>query len=68
MRQKNWRLIITGVAMVAAAVVFFAYMQTLAPKSNDAAAMLETVGQVSGVVGLLGIVMFVYGLVAKKQP
>lgn len=67
MRQKNWRLMITGVAMVIAAVVFFAYMQSLAPRSDDAAAMMETVGQVSGVVGLLGIVMFVYGLFATKQ-
>ena len=67
MRQTNWRLVITGIAMVIGAVVFFAYMQTLAPRSNDAAAMMETVGQVSGVVGMLGIVIFVYGLFARKQ-
>lgn len=67
MRRTNWRVTITGVVMVVAAVALFSYTQTMAVKSNDAASMMETVGQVSGVVGVLGIVMFIFGLIGKKS-
>ena len=37
-----------------------------APKSNDPAALVQTVGTVSGVVGGLAIAMIVVGLIGKK--
>ncbi len=67
MRRKNWRLVIVGVVMIVMAVAFFLGMGTLAPKSNDPVALMQTVGQVSGVVGALGLVPFVFGLIGKKR-
>jgi hypothetical protein len=67
MRRKNWRLVIVGVVMVTLAVAFFLGMGTLAPKSNDPVAMMQTVGQVSGVVGVLGLVLLVFGLIGRKR-
>jgi hypothetical protein len=45
MRQRNWRFVSVGVAMVVLAVAFFLGMQTIAPRSNDPAAMMQTVGR-----------------------
>jgi hypothetical protein len=66
MRQKNLRVVITGAVMILLAGCFFAYMTTLAPRSNDPVEMLRTVGQVSGAVAGLGLVMIVYGLIGRK--
>lgn len=66
MRQKNLRLVVVGAVLIVAAVGFFLGMGTMAPKSNDAVALMETAGQVSGVVGALGLVMLVFGLVGRK--
>jgi hypothetical protein len=66
MRQKNLRFVIVGAVLIVAAVGFFLGMGTMAPKSNDAVALMQTVGQVSGVVGALGLVMLVFGLVGRK--
>jgi hypothetical protein len=68
MRQKNWRVVIVGSVLVAAAAAFFFYMQGLAPKSTDPAALMRTVGQVAGAVGALGLVMLAYGWIGKKVP
>jgi hypothetical protein len=62
MRQPNNRVAITGAVLAAAAVVFFFYMMSIASKSNDPKALMETVGQVSGVAGAIGIIMIVLGL------
>jgi hypothetical protein len=63
----NVRVIVTGVVMIVAALGFFFYMgATLAPKSTDPAAMMQTVGEVSGVVGAIGLVMIVFGIFKKK--
>jgi hypothetical protein len=67
MRAKNWRLALVGAVLILAAPAFFFLMLTLVPKSNDPAALMQTVGQVAGVVGAIGIVMFVVGLVGKKR-
>jgi hypothetical protein len=40
-------------------------LATLAPKSNDPAAMMQTVGEVAGVLVGLGAVMMVVGLIGK---
>jgi hypothetical protein len=66
MRQKNWRLIIVGIVLIFAAIAFFLSMETIAPKSNDPVAMMQTVGQVSGAVGGLALIMFMIGLIGKR--
>ena len=66
MRQPNWRLIIVGLVLIVAAAGFFVFMMGMAPKSNDPKAMLETVGQVSGAVGGIAVVMIIFGLIGRK--
>ena len=66
MRQPNKRVAITGAVLVAAAIAFFLFFLTIASKSNDPKALMETVGQVSGVAGAIGIVMIVLGLRGKN--
>jgi hypothetical protein len=63
----NVRVIVVGIALVGLAIAFFFGMATIAPKSNDPAAMMQTVGTVSGVVGALGIVMIIFGVLKKKR-
>ena len=66
MRRRNWRLVIVGFGLAILAVVFFFFMMTTAPKSNDPAALMQTVGTVSGVVGGISVVMIIVGLIGKK--
>ena len=66
MRQINARVVMTGAVLLGLAVLFFLGMLTIAPKSNDPAEMMRTVGQVAGVVGALGVVMIIFGLIRKK--
>ncbi len=66
MRQKNWRLVIVGVVLIVLAIGFFLFMMGMAPKSNDPAAMMRTVGQVSGAVGGIAVVMVLFGLIGRK--
>jgi hypothetical protein len=66
MRSKNFRVIYTGVALLVAAVGFFFYMKGVAFKSNDPKALMEIVGQVSGVVGGISLVMIAFGFYGKK--
>jgi TRAP-type mannitol/chloroaromatic compound transport system permease large subunit len=63
----NLRVVVTGAVMVALALGFFLYMGTMAPRSNDAASMMQTVGTVSGAVGALGVVMIVFGALRRKR-
>ncbi|HJT96805.1 MAG TPA: hypothetical protein VJ696_00680 [Rhodanobacteraceae bacterium] len=66
MRQPNKRVAATGAGLVALAIVFFLYMMSIASKSNDPKALMETVGQVCGVAGAIGLVMIVLGLLGRK--
>jgi hypothetical protein len=66
MRRRNWRVLLTGLALILAAGAFFVGMQTLAPTSNDPVAMMRIVGQVSGVVSGLGLVMTFIGGIGRK--
>jgi hypothetical protein len=66
MRQTNWRLVIVGAVLVVLAAGFFLYMLGMAPQSNDPKTMLTTVGEVSGAVGGIAVVMIVFGLIGKK--
>ncbi|HEU0217716.1 MAG TPA: hypothetical protein VFQ90_13745 [Stellaceae bacterium] len=64
----NVRVVLTGVLMIVLALgLFFGMGGTLAPKSNDPAAMMQTVGTVSGAVGGIGLVMVVFGALRRKR-
>ncbi len=67
MRKRNWRVLIVGLVLVVAALAFFLGMQTLAPRSNDPVELMRTVGQVSGVVGAIGVLMLVFGLIGRHS-
>jgi hypothetical protein len=66
MRQKNWRVVIVGLVLVVLAFGFYIVMLSMAPKSTDPAALMRTVGTVSGAVGGLALVMIIFGLIGKK--
>lgn len=66
MKATNWRFVIVGGVMVGLAVVFFIVMGAMAPQSTDPAALMSTVGSVSGVVAALGITVGVLGFLGKK--
>lgn len=63
----NLRVVVTGAVLIVAAVAFFFGMATTAPKSNDPAALMQTVGTVSGAVGALGCVMIIFGALKRKR-
>ena len=66
MRKKNWRLVIVSVALILLAALFFLFMLSAAPKSNDPVALMRTVGAVSGGVAGLAVAMIVVGLIGRK--
>ena len=66
MHRKNMRFVTTGCLLILLVVAFFTFMLSIAPRSNDPAGLLRTVGTVSGVVGGLAIAMVVIGFVGKK--
>ena len=68
MRKKNWRLIAVGTVLLVLAPLFFLAMRDMTPWSNDPVALMRTVGEVSGAVGGLSIVMIVFGLIGRKEP
>jgi hypothetical protein len=65
-RRITWRLVIVGGVLVVFAIGFFLFMMGMMPRSNDPRAMMQTVGEVSGVVGAIGLVMAVFGLIGRK--
>lgn len=67
MRRTNWRVVIVGFILIVAAAAFFFFMQTTAPKSNNPVELMTTVGQVSGVVGAIGLVMIAFGLIGRRK-
>jgi hypothetical protein len=68
MRQRNWRLIVVGTVLLVLAVLFFLSMRDMTLWSNDPVTLMRTVGEVSGAVGGLSLVMIVFGLVGRKAP
>jgi hypothetical protein len=64
----NVRVVLTGALLIVLALGFFFYMgAALAPKSNDPTAMMQTVGEVSGAVGAIGIVMVLFGVFKRRR-
>ncbi|HEU5235587.1 MAG TPA: hypothetical protein VFU37_00510 [Pyrinomonadaceae bacterium] len=66
MRKRNWRVVIVGIVLIVLAVLFYLFMLSTAPKSNDPVALMQTVGTVSGVIAGLAVVMILFGLIGKK--
>ena len=66
MRRKNWRIVVVGVVLIVMALAFYFYMLSIASKSNDPVALMQTVGQVAGVVGGLSIAMIIIGLIGRR--
>ena len=63
----NLRIAVTGAAMILLASGFFFYMGSMAARSNDPAAMMQTVGTVSGAVAAIGLAMVVFGMLRRKR-
>jgi hypothetical protein len=61
-RQKNWRLIIGGLVFMVFAGAFFWITAGQMGQSTDPSGMMTEAGQVSGVVGTIGVGLFVAGL------
>ena len=66
MRQRNWRVIFTGVLLSILAAGFFFFMLTVASQSTDPVEFMRIVGTVSGVLVGISIAMIILGLVGKK--
>jgi len=66
MRRKNMRVVVVGSVLVVLAIGFFLFFLSIASKSNDPAALMRTVGTVSGVVIGIAVAMIAFGLVGKE--
>ena len=66
MRRRNWRIVIAGLALIVMGLVFFLFMMSVASKSTDPAALMQTVGTVVGAVGGISLVLIIIGLIGKK--
>ncbi len=66
MRRKNWRIVVVGFVLIIMALAFYVFMLSIASKSNDPVALMQTVGQVAGAVGGLSLAMIIIGLIGKK--
>lgn len=68
MRRMNARVIGAGAVLLTLAIAFYHLMASMAGRSNDPAAMMQTVGTVSGVAGGIAVVMIVFGIIGRKVP
>ena len=59
-------MVIVGLVLIVLALAFFFYMLSIASKSTDPAALMQTVGTVAGVVGGISLVMIIIGLIGKR--
>lgn len=66
MRQIKWRAIIGGVLFMIFAVAFYFIMLANVGRSTDPQEMMRLVGQISGFVFGLSIVLIIIGLIGKK--
>jgi len=66
MRRKNWRIVVVGFILIVMALAFYFFMLSIASKSNDPVALMQTVGTVAGAIGGLSLAMIIVGLIGKK--
>jgi formate/nitrite transporter FocA (FNT family) len=66
MRQIKWRAIIGGVLFMVLAVGFYFFMLANASMSTDPQELMRLVGQLSGFVFALSIILIIIGLIGKK--
>lgn len=66
MRQRNWRLVLTGVLLIVLALVFYFIMSGSASSSTDRAALMQIVGGIVGGAFGLSAVFILVGLIGKK--
>ena len=66
MRRINWRFIITGFVLIVLALGFYFFMLSVASTSTDPAALMRTVGRVSGTAAGISVVLILLGLIGKK--
>jgi len=66
MRRKNWRAVIVGFVLTVIALGFYFFMLSIATKSTDPVALMQTVGTVTGAVVGISFVMIIIGLIGKK--
>ncbi len=66
MRSRNWRMILVGFVLIVMALGFYFFMLSIAPTSNDPAALMQTVGTVAGAAIGISLVMMIIGLIGKK--
>jgi len=66
MRRRSWRFVITGFVLILLAIGFFFFMLSIAGTSTDPAALMQTVGTVSGAAVGISLVLILLGLIGKK--
>ena len=66
MRRKNMRVVAVGSVLIVLAIVFFLFFLAIRAKSNDPAALMSTVGTVSGALIGLGVAMIAFGWIGKE--
>jgi hypothetical protein len=66
MRRRNWRFVITGFVLILLALGFFFFMLSIAATSTGPAALMQTVGTVSGAAVGISLVLILLGLIGKK--
>jgi hypothetical protein len=65
-RQKNWRVVSAGAMLLVLAVGFFILMMGMASHSNDPVGLMQTVGEVCGVVGGISVMMIALGMIGRR--
>ena len=66
MRRTNWRVVIAGFLLILLAIGFYFFMLSIASSSTDPAALMQTVGTVSGAAVGISLVMILIGLIGRK--
>ena len=57
---------LVGFVLIVMALGFYFFMLSIAPTSNDPAALMQTVGTVAGAAIGISLVMIIIGLIGKK--
>ncbi|SFO53776.1 hypothetical protein SAMN05216330_103512 [Bradyrhizobium sp. Ghvi] len=57
-----------GTVLLVLAVLFFLSMRDMTSWSNDPVALMRAVGEVSGGIAGVSLVMIVFGLIGRKAP